>query len=196
MKLLDNVKKQLRSPKSALFSQNQDVNELCFLLSKINVKSLLRTHDELASTLTSRNSSFRVESSTEKTPLAPKKSENNAIAPPVPITEPVTPKKKAAAPVVAAKKHEAPFEEESELLLSKSKHYGVDNLKLVKIHKADAPLGATIRNRDDSIVIGRIVKGGAAEMSGLLHENDEILEINTIPVRGKTINEVCEMLVS
>ena len=34
---------------------------------------------------------------------------------------------------------------------------------MIKIHKMDAPLGATIRNRDDSIVIGRIVKGGAAE---------------------------------
>jgi len=45
-------------------------------------------------------------------------------------------------------------------------------------------------------VIGRIVSGGAAQQSGLLHEEDEILEINNIPVRGKTINDVCDMLVN
>jgi MAGUK p55 subfamily protein 5 len=65
---------------------------------------------------------------------------------------------------------------------------------LVNIEKADAPLGATIRNRDGSIIIARIVVGGAAEQSGLLHEEDEILEINSIPVRGKTINDICDML--
>ena len=84
--------------------------------------------------------------------------------------------------------------EEGRFLLSKAQHYAVDNLKLVNIEKPDAPLGATIRNRDGSIVIGRIVVGGAAEQSGLLHEEDEILEINNIPVRGKTINDVCDML--
>ena len=66
--------------------------------------------------------------------------------------------------------------EEGRFLLSKAQHYAVDNLKLVNIEKPDAPLGATIRNRDGSIVIGRIVVGGAAEQSGLLHEEDEILE--------------------
>lgn len=43
-------------------------------------------------------------------------------------------------------------------------------------------------------MIGRIVKGGVAEKSGLLHEGDEILEVNDVPLRGKTINEVSEML--
>lgn len=84
--------------------------------------------------------------------------------------------------------------DEGRFLLNKAQHYSVDNLKLVNIEKPDAPLGATIRNRDGSIVIGRIVVGGAAEQSGLLHEDDEILEINNIPVRGKTINDVCDML--
>jgi C-terminal processing protease CtpA/Prc len=86
--------------------------------------------------------------------------------------------------------------DENTMLLTKAEHYCVENLKLVHIDKLDSPLGATIRNRECSIVIGRIVKGGAADLSGLLHEEDEILEINSIPVRGKTINEVSDMLVS
>ena len=43
-------------------------------------------------------------------------------------------------------------------------------------------------------MIGRIVKGGAAERSGLLHESDEILEVNGIEMRGKSVNEVCDIL--
>lgn len=43
-------------------------------------------------------------------------------------------------------------------------------------------------------MIGRIVKGGAAEKSGLLHEGDEVLEVNGIEMRGKSVNEVCDIL--
>ncbi len=46
------------------------------------------------------------------------------------------------------------------------------------------------------MLIGRIVKGGAAEKSGLLHEGDEILEINGIDIRGKSVNDVCDLMVS
>ncbi len=55
--------------------------------------------------------------------------------------------------------------------------------------------GATVRNDMDSVVISRIVKGGAAEHSGLLHEGDEILEINGVDIRGKDVNEVFDILV-
>ena len=34
-----------------------------------------------------------------------------------------------------------------------------------------------------------------ADQSGLLHEGDEILEINEVDVRGKTINDVSEFMV-
>lgn len=47
----------------------------------------------------------------------------------------------------------------------------------------------------DSVIISRIVKGGAAEKSGLLHEGDEVLEINGIEIRGKDVNEVFDLLV-
>uniref|UniRef100_A0A671PTU0 Protein PALS1 n=1 Tax=Sinocyclocheilus anshuiensis TaxID=1608454 RepID=A0A671PTU0_9TELE len=73
--------------------------------------------------------------------------------------------------------------------------WGGETVKFVRIEKAkDIPLGATVRNDMDSVVISRIVKGGAAEHSGLLHEGDEILEINGVEIRGKDVNEVFDIL--
>lgn len=39
------------------------------------------------------------------------------------------------------------------------------------------------------------MKGGLADRTGLLHEGDEILEINGIEIRGKSIHIVCDILV-
>ncbi|KAK7907635.1 hypothetical protein WMY93_016247 [Mugilogobius chulae] len=70
-----------------------------------------------------------------------------------------------------------------------------ESVKLVRLEKTrDTPLGATVRNDVDSVVVSRVVKGGSAERSGLLSEGDEILEINGIPIRGKHVNEVHDML--
>ncbi|CAB1343127.1 unnamed protein product [Coregonus sp. 'balchen'] len=70
-----------------------------------------------------------------------------------------------------------------------------ETVKLVRLEKAgDMPLGATVRNEMDSVVVSRVVKGGTAERSGLLAEGDEILEINGVPVRGKNVNEVHDLL--
>lgn len=70
-----------------------------------------------------------------------------------------------------------------------------ETVKLVRLEKTrDTPLGATVRNDMDSVVVSRVVKGGAAESSGLLNEGDEILEINGIPIRGKHVNEVHDLL--
>lgn len=70
-----------------------------------------------------------------------------------------------------------------------------ESVKLVRLEKnRDTPLGATVRNDVDSVVVSRVVKGGAAERSGLLNEGDEILEINGIPIRGKHVNEVHDLL--
>ncbi|XP_028997504.1 MAGUK p55 subfamily member 5b isoform X2 [Betta splendens] len=70
-----------------------------------------------------------------------------------------------------------------------------ETVKLVQLEKAqDTPLGATVRNDMDSVVVSRVVKGGAAERSGLLSEGDEILEINGVTIRGKHVNEVHDLL--
>ena len=110
-----------------------------------------------------------------------------------------------------------------------SLHSGV---KVVQIEKSTCePLGATVRNEaDGSVIIGRIIKGGAAHKSGeccsggggvplwhniivdqpfesiikltnernlslgMLHEGDEILEVNGIEMKGRNVNQVCDLL--
>ena len=150
MKLIETAK-SMSTTVSGMKSFNRDTNELCLLLSKLNIKAILQTHDKIS------NEYYT-------------KAENVMTA-------------------------STQLNDESSLLLSKAEYYCVENLKLVNIDKTDTPLGATIRNEDGRIVIGRIVKGGAADLSGLLHEDDEILEVNSVAVRGKTINDVSEMLV-
>ncbi|XP_011308299.1 uncharacterized protein sdt isoform X2 [Fopius arisanus] len=69
-----------------------------------------------------------------------------------------------------------------------------ENIKIIKIEKTNEPLGATVRNEGDAVIIGRVVRGGAAEKSGLFHEGDEVLEVNGVEMRGKSVNEVCDIL--
>lgn len=69
-----------------------------------------------------------------------------------------------------------------------------DQIRIIQIEKSSEPLGATVRNEGEAVVIGRIVRGGAAEKSGLLHEGDEILEVNGIEMSGKSVNDVCALL--
>uniref|UniRef100_A0A8D8U240 MAGUK p55 subfamily member 5 n=1 Tax=Cacopsylla melanoneura TaxID=428564 RepID=A0A8D8U240_9HEMI len=69
------------------------------------------------------------------------------------------------------------------------------NIKIIKFPESNELLGATIRNEGDAVIVGRVVKGGLADRTGLLHEGDEILEINGIEIRGKTIHNVCDILV-
>lgn len=66
--------------------------------------------------------------------------------------------------------------------------------QIVRIEKTNEPLGATVKNEGEAIVVGRIIRGGTAEASGLLHEGDEILEVNEVELRGKDVNEVCDLL--
>lgn len=57
--------------------------------------------------------------------------------------------------------------------------------------------GATIKTdeRTGKIVIARVMHGGAADRSGLIHPGDEVIEVNGIDVLGKTPNDVLEILV-
>ncbi|XP_057335332.1 uncharacterized protein LOC130674055 isoform X5 [Microplitis mediator] len=71
-----------------------------------------------------------------------------------------------------------------------------DNIKIIKIEKTNEPLGATVRNEGDAVIIGRVVRGGAADKSGLFNEGDEVLEVNGVEMRGKSVNEVCDILAS
>ena len=60
-------------------------------------------------------------------------------------------------------------------ILERLSHYGEANVKIVRIDKSTTePLGATVKNDQDAVVVGRIIRGGTAEASGLLHEGDEV----------------------
>merc|ERR1719391_1406478 len=68
------------------------------------------------------------------------------------------------------------------------------NTRVVKITKHNEPLGATVRNEGERVVIGRVVKGGAAERSGNLHPGDEVLEVNGLRLKGKSVHDICSTL--
>lgn len=46
------------------------------------------------------------------------------------------------------------------------------------------------------IKIARVMHGGAADRSGLIHMGDEVHEVNGVPVCGKPPDEVVNILVS
>ncbi|XP_066264215.1 MAGUK p55 subfamily member 7-like [Branchiostoma lanceolatum] len=70
------------------------------------------------------------------------------------------------------------------------------SLKVVQLVKNEEPLGATIRleEKTGQIFIARVMIGGAADRSGLMAVGDEIWEVNGISVRGKTPDEVVQIL--
>lgn len=71
-----------------------------------------------------------------------------------------------------------------------------ETVKIVQLVKSNEPLGATIKTCEvtGKIVIARIMHGGAADRSGLIHVGDEICEVNGISVEGKTPNGVLNIL--
>ncbi|XP_053913765.1 MAGUK p55 subfamily member 7 isoform X1 [Cuculus canorus] len=71
-----------------------------------------------------------------------------------------------------------------------------DSVKIIRLVKNREPLGATIK-RDEhtgAIVVARIMRGGAADRSGLIHVGDELREVNGIPVDGKKPEEIIQIL--
>ncbi|XP_060080766.1 MAGUK p55 subfamily member 7-like [Ylistrum balloti] len=69
-------------------------------------------------------------------------------------------------------------------------------LKIVHLVKSDEPLGVTIQMKEETgaIEIARIMHGGAAHRSGLIHVGDEIFEINGVHFRGKHPDEMAQTL--
>ncbi|XP_065205622.1 MAGUK p55 subfamily member 7 isoform X2 [Planococcus citri] len=73
-----------------------------------------------------------------------------------------------------------------------------ETVKIVQLVKSNEPLGATIKTDEETgkIVIARVMHGGAADRSGLIHVGDEVVEVNGICVEGKTPNDVLKILQS
>ncbi|PAA85794.1 hypothetical protein BOX15_Mlig004762g1 [Macrostomum lignano] len=67
----------------------------------------------------------------------------------------------------------------------------------VTLVKSDSPLGATVKNVGDSVVVSRIVCGGLLDRIGdLIGEGDELISVNGIDLTGKHVNEVYDLLQS
>ncbi|XP_055539164.1 MAGUK p55 subfamily member 7 isoform X4 [Wyeomyia smithii] len=82
-----------------------------------------------------------------------------------------------------------------------------ETIKIVQLVKSNEPLcagaqsaepivGATIKTDEETgkIIIARIMHGGAADRSGLIHMGDEVIEVNNINVEGKTPGDVLSIL--
>nr|XP_021145727.1 MAGUK p55 subfamily member 7 isoform X6 [Columba livia] len=71
-----------------------------------------------------------------------------------------------------------------------------DSVKIIRLVKNREPLGATIKRDEQTgaIVVARIMRGGAADRSGLIHVGDELREVNGIPVDDKKPEEIIHIL--
>uniref|UniRef100_A0A3B3VZH8 PDZ domain-containing protein n=1 Tax=Poecilia latipinna TaxID=48699 RepID=A0A3B3VZH8_9TELE len=71
------------------------------------------------------------------------------------------------------------------------------SVKIIRLVKNKEPLGATIRRDDETgaIFVARIMRGGAADRSGLIHSGDEVKEVNGIPVDDKKPEDIIRILV-
>ncbi|CAF0929391.1 unnamed protein product [Didymodactylos carnosus] len=92
--------------------------------------------------------------------------------------------------------HISTDQENHKLYASKLEQYSSQKLKIVRIDKRlDEPLGCTIRSENDSVFISRIINGGICDQDKSLFQiNDEILEINFHSIRGRTVNDVVELI--
>ncbi|XP_033500713.1 MAGUK p55 subfamily member 3 isoform X3 [Epinephelus lanceolatus] len=71
-----------------------------------------------------------------------------------------------------------------------------ESVKIVRLVKNKEPLGATIR-RDEAtgvVIVARIMRGGAADRSGLVHVGDELREVNGVSVVHKRPDEISQLL--
>ncbi|XP_051554934.1 MAGUK p55 subfamily member 7-like [Myxocyprinus asiaticus] len=71
-----------------------------------------------------------------------------------------------------------------------------ESVKIICLVKNQEPLGATIK-RDEStggLVVARIMRGGAADLSGLIHKGDELKEVNGVPMEDKNPEEIIPIL--
>uniref|UniRef100_A0A7N8YCU4 MAGUK p55 scaffold protein 3b n=1 Tax=Mastacembelus armatus TaxID=205130 RepID=A0A7N8YCU4_9TELE len=71
-----------------------------------------------------------------------------------------------------------------------------ESVKIVRLVKNKEPLGATIR-RDEAtgaVIVARIMRGGAADRSGLVHVGDELREVNGNLISHKRPDEISQIL--
>ncbi|GFY55677.1 MAGUK p55 subfamily member 6 [Trichonephila inaurata madagascariensis] len=89
--------------------------------------------------------------------------------------------------IVASKRYDSP--ETTPLIpVTPSLQYNgptSEAIRMVGIRKTDEePLGITVRNEDDCLVIARILAGGIVDRQGLLNVGDIIIEVNGVEVHS------------
>ncbi|XP_053355660.1 MAGUK p55 subfamily member 4 [Clarias gariepinus] len=69
-------------------------------------------------------------------------------------------------------------------------------MRIVCMVKNNQPLGATIRRdeRTGEIYVARVIHGGLADRSGLLHAGDKLVEVNGYPVFGLEPEQIIKIL--
>ncbi|XP_062854180.1 MAGUK p55 subfamily member 4 [Trichomycterus rosablanca] len=70
-------------------------------------------------------------------------------------------------------------------------------IRIVCLVKNNQPLGATIRRHEmtGEIYIARVIHGGLAERSDLLHAGDRVVEVNGCPVFGLEPEQIIQILI-
>uniref|UniRef100_G3NYQ2 Membrane protein, palmitoylated 4a (MAGUK p55 subfamily member 4) n=1 Tax=Gasterosteus aculeatus TaxID=69293 RepID=G3NYQ2_GASAC len=75
---------------------------------------------------------------------------------------------------------------------------GEEAMRIVCLVKNNQPLGATIRRDEDTgeIYIARVIHGGLADRSRLLHPGDLLVEVNGNPVVGLEPEQIIQILIN
>ncbi|XP_013876938.1 MAGUK p55 subfamily member 7 [Austrofundulus limnaeus] len=71
-----------------------------------------------------------------------------------------------------------------------------DSVKIVSLVKTKEPLGATIKmdKSTGAIVVARIMRGGSADKSDLIHEGDELKEVNGVSLKHRKPKEILPLM--
>ncbi|KAL7038973.1 hypothetical protein ACKWTF_009756 [Chironomus riparius] len=179
-----NAQKLTKDCVEALSESNSHLaNELCDLLTSYEMEGLLQAHDSIASL-------------TDRAYCPPSTNINiiNTVPPKIPVhhTNSTSSLKQPENKGYSSSNED--IKKPEPIPFGVLRDGSQDHIRIIQIEKSSEPLGATIRNEGEAVVIGRVVRGGAADKSGLLHEGDEILEVNGIEMRGKSVNDVCSIL--
>jgi hypothetical protein len=69
-----------------------------------------------------------------------------------------------------------------------------EDATIVYLQRSNRPLGCTIYKQGEAVFVGKLLKGCDAELSEVLREGDEVLEVNGVPVMGRSTDEVVRLM--
>jgi hypothetical protein len=70
-----------------------------------------------------------------------------------------------------------------------------ESTRTVRIDKDREPLGATVKcGQNGKVLISRVLHGGAADKSSLLHAGDVVHEINGMAIHGFSVDQVANLM--